>query len=305
MMTTATDAYAVLGVRADASQEEIEAMYKAQLQLLHPDRMAGRPGRERATARHMLDNLQTAWSLVGDERARARYDAERATSGTPEPEPASEPQPVPEWVAVDEPASEWGPVAPQPVRYTPPPVQQATAAQTTNPVPQSYKAVRRTAKWEKRNRAVAVAQARRLAMFFCHGTAIEARPYTLGLVIGANEAVWAETWARCSLDRPPASSDPSQLPLSCWLATDQRLVGRLSTGALIGWRWDQIYAYRADLEPGKEWAHIDLKDCSPVVWYGPGVAPLAVVLVAQVHGVTALLEHPGLTALQDGMRRRR
>ena len=67
---------------------------------------------------------------------------------------------------------------------------------------------------------------------------------------------------------------------------------------LTGWVWGEIVAYRADLTPGREWAQIDPKDRPPVVWHGPGVAPLAVILVAQVHGVLALLEHPGLAALR-------
>lgn len=187
------------------------------------------------------------------------------------------------------------------VKYAPPPVQQAlAAAQAAGPVPAplSRKAVRGTVKWERRNRAVAVEQARRLAMSLYRGTAIEARPYTLGLALGPGEVVWAETWARCSLDRSLASTDPSQLPFSCWVATNRRLVGRLSTGTLTGWVWEQILAYRADLTPGKEWAQIDPKDRPPVVWHGPGVAPLAVILVAQVHGVVALLEHPGLAPLR-------
>lgn len=181
-------------------------------------------------------------------------------------------------------------------------MQQAiTAAQATKPVPVvlSHKAVREVAKWERRNRAVAVEQARRLAMSLYHGTAIEARSYTLGLALGPGEVVWAETWARCSFDRSPAAStDPAYLPLSCWAATNRRLVGRLSTGVLTGWVWEELLAYRVDLTNGREWAQIDPKDRPPVVWYGPGVAPLAVILTAQVHGVPALLEHPGLAALR-------
>jgi hypothetical protein len=186
-------------------------------------------------------------------------------------------------------------------RYAPPPVQQALAqAQAAGPMPvlPDHKALREIARWEKRNRSISVEQARRLAMSLYHGTAIEARPFTLGLALGQGEVVWAETWARCSFDRSPASTGPSQLPLSCWLATNRRFVGRLSTGVLTGWVWQELLAYRADLTPGKEWAQIDPKDRPPVVWYGPGVAPLAVALVAQVHGVLALLEHPGLASLR-------
>ena len=71
------DAYAVLGVAPDASQDALEAAYKARLTLLHPDRMAGRSQREQEVAAAMLAELQEAWALVGDARSRARYDSER------------------------------------------------------------------------------------------------------------------------------------------------------------------------------------------------------------------------------------
>ena len=77
MKTTTVDAYSVLGVPSTASQEELEAAYKSRLALLHPDRMAGRSQREQEVAAAMLAELQDAWALVGDPRARSRYDSER------------------------------------------------------------------------------------------------------------------------------------------------------------------------------------------------------------------------------------
>jgi len=100
-----TDAYSVLGVSPDANQAEIETAYKERLTFLHPDRAVGRSESERKVAAAMLADLQTAWSLVGDVRARARYDAERSA---PERDvrndvPQSAPEPEDEWVVVDEP----------------------------------------------------------------------------------------------------------------------------------------------------------------------------------------------------------
>ena len=114
----------------------------------------------------------------------------------------------------------------------------------------------------------------------------------------SGEVLWAETWARCSLDRHPwAALDPSRLALSCWAITNKRLVGRLSSGLHTGWTWDQIGAYQADLTRGGEYASV-VVDGRPTLFYGPGVAPLAVALVWQLHGAVALLEHPGLAALR-------
>jgi len=185
--------------------------------------------------------------------------------------------------------------------YAPPAVQEAVIrAQSGVPLPEplSRKAVRQTARTERCNRAIAIDQARRLAMSLYHRTAIEGRSFTIGLALERGETVWAETWVRCSLDRPAWQVDPSRLPLSAWLATNHRIVGRLTTGQLVGWGWGDIVGCRADLTARKEWAQIDPKDSPPVVWHGPGVAPLAVALVAQVHGIVALLEHPGLAPLR-------
>jgi hypothetical protein len=86
--------------------------------------------------------------------------------------------------------------------------------------------------------------------------------------------------------------------------TNKRLMGRLWTGLYTGWTWEQIGAYRADLTRGKEWAELVVEG-HPTVLYGPGVAPLAVAFVYKVHGVVALLEHPGLAALRVQPKRRK
>ena len=186
-------------------------------------------------------------------------------------------------------------------KYAPPAVQQAMAvAQPTGVVPPvvDRKVLREAARWERKNRPVAIEQARRLAMALYHGKAIETPPFQLGLALGPGETLWAETWARCSMDRHPwAALDPSRLALSCWAITNRRLVGRLSSGLHTGWTWDQVGAYQADLTRGREYASV-VVDGRPTLFYGPGVAPLAVALVWQLHGAVALLEHPGLAALR-------
>ena len=186
-------------------------------------------------------------------------------------------------------------------RYAPPAVQEALRVQAAQPGPVHVvdrKVLRQAARWEHNARPAAITQAQRLAMDLYHRRAMEAQPFQLGLALWQGEVVWAETWARCSLDRHPSGlGGPGQLPLSCWAVTNKRLMGRLWSGLHTGWTWEQIGAYRADLSRGKEWAEVVVEG-RPTALYGPGVAPLAVALVWKVHGAVALLEHPGLAALR-------
>ena len=192
-------------------------------------------------------------------------------------------------------------------RYAPPAVQEALRAQAAQAAPAPVvdrKVLRQQAHWEKKAQPDYVAQARRLAIDLYHGRAVEARPYQLGLVLWQGEVMWAETWARCSLDRHPSGlGSPDQLPLSCWAVTNKRLVGRLASGFHTGWTWEQIGAYRADLTKGKEWCEV-VVDGRPTPFFGPGTAPMSVALVYKAHGVLALLEHPGLAALRVDVGRR-
>lgn len=71
------DPYVTLGVVPNAPQADLERAYKARLTLLHPDRVASLSMKEREAAECMMADLQAAWALIGDDRARARYDTER------------------------------------------------------------------------------------------------------------------------------------------------------------------------------------------------------------------------------------
>jgi hypothetical protein len=55
---------------------------------------------------------------------------------------------------------------------------------------------------------------------------------------------------------------------------------------------------RLDLTPGREIVPLDLDCQSPLVWTGPGVAPLAVAAVYWLHGPLAMIEHPGLALVR-------
>jgi len=52
------------------------------------------------------------------------------------------------------------------------------------------------------------------------------------------------------------------------------------------------------LTPGREAVALDFEAQTPLVWTGPGVAPLAVAAVYRLHGARAILEHPGLVSLR-------
>jgi DnaJ-class molecular chaperone len=64
------DAYEVLGVRRDASQEDIKAAYRRQAAHHHPDVAAG--DTRAATARMQTINL--AYGLIAQPEVRQRYD---------------------------------------------------------------------------------------------------------------------------------------------------------------------------------------------------------------------------------------
>jgi hypothetical protein len=68
------DAYAVLGVEADASQAALKAAHRRLVRLHHPDLV---PPQARAEATRRVQDINVAYGLVRDPAARARYDAVR------------------------------------------------------------------------------------------------------------------------------------------------------------------------------------------------------------------------------------
>jgi hypothetical protein len=67
--------YDVLGVPADASDDEIRHAYLAKAKLLHPDRLAGAPPEVADAANAAMALLNEARRVLEDRAVRARYDA--------------------------------------------------------------------------------------------------------------------------------------------------------------------------------------------------------------------------------------
>lgn len=168
---------------------------------------------------------------------------------------------------------------------------------------------RELARWETATRQWATDAGRRLAIDLHRGHPVRVRPYTVGLVLweSRNEQLWGQVPARCSEDIPlagascpPGRRDAASQPrITDWLITSHRIAGRLHPDALRWWKWASVVGVQTDLTPGGEYVQLDLPlPSEPVRWYGPGVAPLAVAAVFQLHGAGALLDHPGLAALR-------
>lgn len=80
------DAYAVLGVRHDATTEEIEAAYRALIKATHPDLAHDEPERERRTK--LAPEINAARGILTSPARRARHDLELAKAGLGEADPA-------------------------------------------------------------------------------------------------------------------------------------------------------------------------------------------------------------------------
>jgi hypothetical protein len=119
----------------------------------------------------------------------------------------------------------------------------------------------------------------------------------VGAVLAPDEQVMAEIPAQIVPDVWGGASDgvPMVRP---WLVTSERILGRLADGRLAEWQWRHMVGCRVDLTPGSELVSVDLTDGSITHWTGPGVAPLAIIAIARLHGPLSLLDYPGLARLR-------
>jgi hypothetical protein len=84
--------YDVLGVRPDASADELRRSYLQRARLLHPDRHVDAGSARRAEVERQMQDLTAAWQVLGDARRRRRYD-EQEGIGVREPAPDTSEQP--------------------------------------------------------------------------------------------------------------------------------------------------------------------------------------------------------------------
>jgi hypothetical protein len=157
------------------------------------------------------------------------------------------------------------------------------------------------ARWEDTTRRWATAAARGLALDLYSARETTARPFHIGVVLDPAERVLVETPLTFSADRPVGLGAPSVVPsyIRPWLVTNHRIVARLGDERLHGWRWEHMVGCRIDLTPGRETVALDLDGHNPLVWTGPGAAPLAVAAVFYLHGPRAMIEHPGLESVRE------
>lgn len=164
------------------------------------------------------------------------------------------------------------------------------------------------ARWDSETRQWATDTAKALTLTLYQNADPAVAPYNVGVVLEPGEKPWVQVPVRCSRDRPqpapPGQGGPPEPPVTAWLVTNLRVVGRFSNGDLRGWQWKWAIGCLTDLAVGHEHVHLDIykdKTSAKIDWYGPGVAPLAVAAVYHLHGLHALLEHPGLAPLRTGL----
>jgi hypothetical protein len=75
--------YEVLGVAPGATAGELRAAYVAKARTLHPDRHAGAAGDERRRVERAMQEVNVAWTVLSDPRARRDYDASLHRRATP------------------------------------------------------------------------------------------------------------------------------------------------------------------------------------------------------------------------------
>jgi curved DNA-binding protein CbpA len=74
-MAAFADPFEILGVRPDATPEQIRAAYREQVARYHPDKHRGNPLEELAASR--LVEINRAYEILSDDARRAEYEAER------------------------------------------------------------------------------------------------------------------------------------------------------------------------------------------------------------------------------------
>ena len=115
------DYYALLGVRPNASREEIARSYRRLARTYHPDlRLAAGP-EARWHAEEMLKRINRAYGTVGDPRRRVAYDRERALRVTVQAAARPRTPTAPQQPAPAQTTSYWGSDGRMDIEWTAPP----------------------------------------------------------------------------------------------------------------------------------------------------------------------------------------
>jgi curved DNA-binding protein CbpA len=75
---TASSLYDILGVRSDASHDEVRSAYLARARMLHPDRLIDADDAARANAEREMQALNEAFRVLGHDDRRRDYDRQLA-----------------------------------------------------------------------------------------------------------------------------------------------------------------------------------------------------------------------------------
>jgi DnaJ-class molecular chaperone len=68
------DYYKTLGIGRDASQDEIKKAWRSLARKYHPDAQRGKSDAEKADAERRMKEINEAYSVIGDEQKRRKYD---------------------------------------------------------------------------------------------------------------------------------------------------------------------------------------------------------------------------------------
>jgi TonB family protein len=91
--------YGILGIRPDATRDEIKDAWNFSVKAFHPDKFAGSSQRQQAIAHERTKAINEAYSVLSDPIKRANYDREyaakaRAESAPPPPRTTPSPEPT-------------------------------------------------------------------------------------------------------------------------------------------------------------------------------------------------------------------
>jgi hypothetical protein len=117
-----------------------------------------------------------------------------------------------------------------------------------------------------------------------------------GVVLEPGESVYRRVSLRIRVQEKGRWADASCAVI---LVTDNRLLCRFSTGRLSSLWWRGVIGLHVDL--ASEDIVLDFGDAQPVALSGAQVAPVSVAAIASIYGAEAMVGHPALATLRNGI----